>query len=617
MRLWAVLIIFVISNAYSQSFNNLDSNLDKALQQYDKQAKKKPKKPKKLIVKNEEIKTTERQRIQLEGQPTQPQPVQQIQEPSKFQNNENYVNQEHYANAQNEQIDYYDSNENAANNEPQPQIKEIPLDELPEYKEGYQDEFSLEHSEEKHNEADFAASTVGDDKAKIIPSGVLAIMQKHKVYQGDVSIMVQNVARNNPLVSLNADVLRHPASVTKVLTTAAGLLKMGANYQWHTDFYVNVRPDAEGVLNGDLFVKGGGDPFLVEERLEEVIQEIRAKGIRHINGNIVLDNSLYHLSKEEKNTESFDGNPHSAYNAIPAPFMVNFNSVKIIFSTVGKGRVDIKLSPAIKNWRVKNQLKINSGKCGQNFAPKIAFERDSKGYADLTVSGIYSVNCGRQELNAVLGESTELFYYLFKELWAKHGGSLDGGGKFGKIPPNAELLISANSLPLADAITKMNTFSNNVMTRQLMLTLGAYVYGEPGDLEKGRTAVKNTLQEFGVNMDGAFIDNGSGLSRETVISARMFNQLLVNLYRSNAKDTFMHSLAVAGQTGTLRKRMRGSVLEGNVIGKTGTIKGVRAFAGYVYAKSGHIYSVVIIGNGKSAGAAKGMQDDLFSWVYKQ
>ena len=297
--------------------------------------------------------------------------------------------------------------------------------------------------------------------------------------------------------------------------------------------------------------------------------------------------------------------------------MVNFNSVKIIFNPVGKGSVDISLSPAIKSWRIKNELKINSGKCAQNYSPKLNFERDNKGYADLTITGLYSLNCGRQELNAVLGESTELFYYLFKELWTKHGGSIDGGGRYGKIPPNAQLLLSAPSLPLSEAITKMNTFSNNVMTRQLMLTLGAYVYGETGDLQKGRDALNATLQEFGVDMQGAFIDNGSGLSRDTQVSARMFNQLLINLYRSEVRKVFVNSLAVAGRTGTLRKRMRGSVLEGNVVGKTGTIKGVRAFAGYVFAKSGAVYTVVIIGNGKSAGAAKGMQDDLFNWIYRQ
>ena len=580
MRFLVLLIIFTfsyLSNSYAQSLG-IKSNLNSELQKYEKNKKPKAKR-------GGSINT--RKRINLEGEKI----VAKVQEVAPLQ----------------------EIREDFSQNFNEPKIREIPLDEIKD--EG--EEYSTEYSEDSHNEADFAASTVAEDTQRVIPSAVLEIIRKHKVHQGDISLLVQNIARNNPMVSLNPEVLRKPASTTKLLTTAAGLLKMGADYKWNTDFYIDTRPNADGILNGDLFIKGGGDPFLVEERLEEIIQALRQSGIRHINGNIVLDSSLYKLKAEERNTEIFDGNPYSAYNAIPAPFMVNFNSVKIIFTPIGKGRVDIALSPNIKNWRIKNQLKINSGKCSQNYSPKINFERDSSGYADLTITGLYSLNCGRQELNAVLGESTELFYYLFKELWTKHGGSIDGGGKYGSIPVNANLILSAPSLPLSEAITKMNTFSNNVMTRQLMLTLGAYVYGEPGDLEKGRDALKNTLSEFGVNMKGAFIDNGSGLSRETVVSAQMFNQLLVNMYRSQVRKVFVNSLAVAGQTGTLRKRMRGSVLEGNVVGKTGTIKGVRSFAGYVFAKSGAVYAVVIIGNGKSAGAAKGMQDDLFNWIYRQ
>ena len=163
----------------------------------------------------------------------------------------------------------------------------------------------------------------------------------------------------------------------------------------------------------------------------------------------------------------------------------------------------------------------------------------------------------------------------------------------------------------------MNQESNNVMTRQLMLTLGAKTFDPPGTLEKGRNAVRMTLEAFGINTDGMIIDNGAGLSRQELASAEQLAQLLRYIYLSDQGETFLQSLAVAGESGTLRKRYRGEALAGHVIGKTGTIDNVRSFAGYLRAESGRNYVVVIIGNGKSAVRSRAMQDDLFRWLYQQ
>ena len=348
-----------------------------------------------------------------------------------------------------------------------------------------------------------------------------------------------------------------------------------------------------------------------------MLQGLQQAGVRHITGDIVLDDSLYRLSPQERDAAAFDGKPWAAYNAVPHPLMVNFRTVKMQV-TPQAGKPKLALVPEIVNWKIDNQLQVRKGNCsGDGFTPSAVLERDDKGYAVMHVAGTYATGCGAQDVMLVLGEASEQFYYLFRDLWYRLGGSFDGAGKVAKTPSTAKLVYTGLSEPLATQIQRMNQESNNVMTRQLMLTLGAKTFDPPGTLEKGRNAVRMTLEAFGINTDGMIIDNGAGLSRLELTSAEQLAQLLRYIYLSDQGETFLQSLAVAGESGTLRKRYRGEALAGHVIGKTGTIDNVRSFAGYLRAESGRNYVVVIIGNGKSAVRSRAMQDDLFRWLYQQ
>lgn len=453
--------------------------------------------------------------------------------------------------------------------------------------------------------------------AQSLPVSISQMMAKHKVSEENFSLIIQDVSRDVPLVELNPDVLRTPASVTKLLTTAAGLIRMGEDFRWPTRFYVDKMPDANGVVEGNLYVQGGGDPFLVEERLSLMLKALREKGVRHVTGDIVLDNSLYYLPPEARNPELFDGNKWSAYNAVPSPLMVNFRTIKLRLLPAGKGKVSIKLWPNIANWKIENAMKISSGNCDKHYSPSPEITRDEKGFAVVTFTGEYSTACGARELTVVMGEASEQFYYLFHDLWYQAGGSFDGGGRIGQVPSTAKLIYTGVSLPLSDQIQKMNQLSNNVMTRQLMLTLGAHVFGVPGSLEKGRQAVIETLSAFGVPMNGVVLDNGSGLSRHTQFSARTLSTLLLNMYHSSYAKTFMNSLAIAGEAGTLKARFKGENWASRIIGKTGTLDNVRSFAGYVHASSGQVYVVVMMGNGRDAVNSRWLQDDILLWVFQQ
>ena len=302
-------------------------------------------------------------------------------------------------------------------------------------------------------------------QAQQVPAAITEMLNKNKVAPEDVSIWVQGIEAEEPLVDLNGKQPRHPASVAKVLTTASGLIRLGADFRWETKFYVDSLPDANGVVDGNLYVVGGGDPFLVEEQLLAMLQGLQQAGVRHITGDIVLDDSFYHLSPQERDAAAFDGKPWAAYNAVPHPLMVNFRTVKMQV-TPQAGKPKLALVPEIVNWKIDNQLQVRKGKCsGDGFTPSAVLDRDDKGYAVMHVAGTYATGCGAQDVMLVLGEASEQFYYLFRDLWYRLGGSFDGAGKVAKTPSTAKHIYTGLSEPLAQQIQRMNQESNNVMTR--------------------------------------------------------------------------------------------------------------------------------------------------------
>ncbi|MDO4434994.1 MAG: D-alanyl-D-alanine carboxypeptidase/D-alanyl-D-alanine-endopeptidase [Cardiobacteriaceae bacterium] len=448
-----------------------------------------------------------------------------------------------------------------------------------------------------------------------VPVAVSEMLSKDHVNVGDVSVWVQALDAEQPLVALNVDTVRHPASVAKLFTTAAGLIHFGAEHRFGTRFFVDELPDANGVLQGNLYIAGGGDPYLVQERLRNTLSALMHKGVRHIKGDIVLDDGLFVLSAEERDAGSFDGAPWSPYNAVPHPLMVDFRTINLT-ATPSKSGLNLSIKPHMASWTLKNNIQLQKGKC-KGLAVTARLERSEQGFVNLVLSGTMQASCGSQTVALVAGEAVEQFYYHFREQWLSLGGTFQGSGRVGRVPSTAKLLHVGESVPVAEQIAMMNQMSNNVMTRQLMLNLGASYFRQTGTLALGREAVRQVLSGHGVAISGLYLDNGAGLSRQTQTSAREVASLLRVMYFSPHAEAFLSSLAVAGRSGTLKKRFVGEPLAGEVWGKTGTVREVRAFAGYVYARSGRAYLVVVLGQGKTAVNSRTFQDRLMRWVFEQ
>jgi D-alanyl-D-alanine carboxypeptidase/D-alanyl-D-alanine-endopeptidase (penicillin-binding protein 4) len=280
------------------------------------------------------------------------------------------------------------------------------------------------------------------------------------------------------------------------------------------------------------------------------------------------------------------------------------------------GKVEVIPFPKIKNFKFENQIKLVKGKCKRShYKPK--FSKNKKGV--LIIKGNYSAKCKQRFILRAVSNPEQHVFNAFREIWLDLKGTLKGGLKVGRVSKGDERLHVYSSPTLGEQIRLINKWSNNVMTRQLLLTLGAKQFGAPGTMEKGRRAVLSILAENKINTSGIKLENGSGLSRKAKISARQMASLLEQAYRDAYMPEFLASLSLPGVDGTLVNRFRKDELRGRSHLKTGTLNFVTSIAGYMLNRDGKRMVIVIQHNGKKAGAGRGakIQDALLRWSFEQ
>jgi serine-type D-Ala-D-Ala carboxypeptidase/endopeptidase (penicillin-binding protein 4) len=447
-----------------------------------------------------------------------------------------------------------------------------------------------------------------------LPPRVIAALKHHQLDGAGLSVFVQAVDDDQPLLSFNAQVARNPASIIKVLTSYAALDLLGPAYRWHTEVWAN-GPVRDRRLEGDLILRGGGDPSLTTERLWTLLREIRARGISEIAGDLVIDDGLYAPVKEQPG--DFDRQPYRAYNVLPNAMMVNFNVVEFRIRHRGQDVV-VHADPPLHGLEVENRIARRQGPCS-GFQRGVAFDLP-QGFAGhrAVLSGHFPTGCGEFSLWRSVMEPPQYANALFLTLWGGVGGTIEGGLRLAPLPDESELLLRFPSRPLAEQLREINKWSNNVMTRHLLLTLGIEAHGPPGTVEKGRQVVGAWLEERGLDAPGLFIDNGSGLSRRTRISAATFGQMLVDAWHHPYMPELVASMPIAAVDGTLRNRLRGETA-GRMHLKTGRMNDVSAIAGIVTSRSGRRHAVVVIMNEPNAhqGSGEAVQAALLQWVLNQ
>jgi D-alanyl-D-alanine carboxypeptidase/D-alanyl-D-alanine-endopeptidase (penicillin-binding protein 4) len=448
-----------------------------------------------------------------------------------------------------------------------------------------------------------------------MPPEVAQAWAKTGLPASSLSLVIEQV-QGPRIAGVGANEAKNPASVMKLVTTWAALSELGPDFVWRTAFLIDkgAQIDAQGRLTGPVYLRPTGDPLFLLEDLWRLMRELRLRGIREIP-EIVIDRSRF--ADVAIDPSSFDGKGDRPYNASPDVFMVGFGSVRLVFTpALEQQQWRAFIDPPIPGIDIDSNIRFVPGAC--KTAPQISTETIAAGdQVRFRITGQASGACGEFDLYRLAFSQEEYASRALRTMWQELGGTLKGDIRNGIIPADAVPVAAHESPPLAEVIRVINKRSNNVMTRVLLLTIGAEMGQKPATVAGSVQAVKNILQAQGISMSDVVIENGSGLSRIESISADRMAQMLQVAWRSPAMPEYLSSMAILGVDGTLRRRLGRNATRGYANMKTGALRDSRAIAGYVLSTSGKRYIFVSLVNHPEAFKARDFENAVMNWLIQK
>jgi D-alanyl-D-alanine carboxypeptidase/D-alanyl-D-alanine-endopeptidase (penicillin-binding protein 4) len=460
-----------------------------------------------------------------------------------------------------------------------------------------------------------------------LPEPVTRLLAEHGMRPEAVSALV--LRGDQVVLSHLAERPMQPASTMKLVTTLVSLEHLGPVFRGRTELLTN--GDVKGeTLKGDLVLRGGADADLSGEVLEGMLRALHNAGIRRIEGNLVLDRSVFNPARLDVGLPPFDESPEAYYNVIPDALLVNKNMLQIDMRSTDK-RLQLEMQPALAGVTIASNMTLVDADCatwenGWKLPQVVHTENDR---IKVVLQGSYPKNCAKTNSINVL-ERDAYIDGLFRLTWKQLGGKLNGKTVTGSAPLDARLLAEHRARALPEVVRDTNKPSDNALARTLFLSLGALeadpVLGSrPLPVVAGETTytradatIRNWMRAHGIDDSGFVIENGSGLSRIERISPLQMGGLLRAGLRSNWMPEFLASMPIAATDGTMRRRLGGSPAAGRARLKTGTLRNVVAVAGYVPDASGVQNVVVAMVNDDLAGEGRGraVVDALVDWVAK-
>ena len=421
-----------------------------------------------------------------------------------------------------------------------------------------------------------------------LPRAVRLALHSAGIDPAHCSFVLRDLHQGTALGDWQADTPRSPASVLKLVTMYAALNLLGPDYRWRTPVYA-IDPLHNGVLAGDLGFVGSGDPHIMAQDLWRLALRLRGLGLRRIAGNIVVDRSAFNLPPHDP--AQFDGQPLAPYNVGPDAFLIDFGSVQLHMDAQG-GEVRAWTQPPMQGFAPRLP-RLEPGPCG---FPDRRLHPDFSQALAPDLEGTWSAECGPMDWNlAALMPPNAFVQAVLGAVLRDAGIEWSGSVVSGRVPPDARLLTTWESEPLAVLVRDIDKYSNNVMAQQVFLTLALHAGLAPADFGRAAQVVQQWLDTQGLAMPDLVLDNGCGLSRVARVSARDLDRLLRAAWRGPLMPEFVASLPLSGEDGTLRRRL-GANLRGMLHAKTGTLDGVLGLAGYLQGEDGRRRSVVALVN---------------------
>ena len=446
--------------------------------------------------------------------------------------------------------------------------------------------------------------------ARALPPEVVAALQRARVPEQALVVQLLEAGSGRSVLSLREQEAVNPASLAKLVTTAAALDQLGPAWTWTTPVWLQ-GPVRDGVLDGSLYIKGSGDPKLVMERLWLLLRRVQQLGVREIRGDIVLDHSAFAI--QEGDAADFDGEGHRPYNVRADALLLNYKSISLSFVPDAAARVArVLVEPPLAGSRVDHSVPLSAGPCDDWRGSLKANLADT---SQLRFAGSYATACGERIWPLADSAPATFNARLIEGLWQEMGGQLRGRVRDGTAPADTRPSFELQSPPLLEVVREINKFSNNVMAQQLFLTLALQREPDrPATVAAARSNLRRWVTErLGEPSAELVVTNGSGLSREGRVSARLLARLLLLAHDSPWAAELASSLPISGVDGTLR---RSRATPGRAHLKTGSLRDVAGVAGYVLSDSGRRYVLVAIVNHAQANAARPAIDALVQWAMR-
>lgn len=423
---------------------------------------------------------------------------------------------------------------------------------------------------------------------------------------GTVGLHVVDGATSKVLFSMNAEEALKPASCNKLLTTAAGLSILGPDYRFVTSVFGRGTVTS-GTLEGDLIVRGGGDPT-ISGRFEENKRDVTATfrrwadalktaGIERITGDIIADGSFF---DDEVYHPAWSGGERGEwYSAEVSGLSFNDNCVDLTWSAKDKlpgDRADFRMNPVTNYVQIDNQVKVLAqGRATERYYRRPATMNDILSIGSITVDVI-------KDDSAAVHDGALYAVSVFRDVLTSQGVAVDGRAR--KPDPTidstatVELVFEHPSLPLTEVVNIINRNSQNFYAEALLKTLGRVVRNE-GSFAAGGATVQDFITSSGFYNSGHQMIDGSGLSSRNRVSPRQLVEVIQALDQGELRDAWRNSFPVGQTRGSLRTRFaqddESKAVAPRIMGKTGTIGRVRALSGIIDRPTGDplYYSILL------------------------
>ncbi|MGK7346384.1 MAG: D-alanyl-D-alanine carboxypeptidase/D-alanyl-D-alanine endopeptidase [Candidatus Nitrospinota bacterium M3_3B_026] len=403
-----------------------------------------------------------------------------------------------------------------------------------------------------------------------------------------------------------------PASVMKLFTTAAALEYLGPAYRFKTEIF-HTGAIRDGVIEGDIMIRGGGDPKLTPEALWRIARDVGDMGVSRVEGALVADDSFFDGRKlapgwSRRRTQR-------AYDAGLGALSVNFNTVAV---KVYPGRREGAPLTAAVEPETPYVTIVNKGKTAGQGKPVSARRAPSGGRVKIVVTGVMSPGADGEVIYVNIADPARFAAETFRAALEREGIRVDGGVRIGQAPEGARLLYTHKSKPLAAILRELNHYSSNFVAEQIVKTIAATVNGEPGEHGAALDMTRKFAEKLGVDTGLLVFADGSGLSRENRLTARAVTDLLGAVAgRFDTGPDFIASLGIMGVDGSVKERVENSPARALARAKTGTLAGVSSLAGYVAGREGGLYAFAIIQNDNSCYYEKAdkLEDDIVTAIH--